>query len=143
MIDQVLLEEREGAITAERIARAVEASLADCRDRLNRVLLVVPDYTRFHSGAGLIANLYYHLLSGACEVDLLEALGTHVPMTREPVSYTHLPRGPRRAPPAGSPLLRPRGGLPPVCERGLFSSAGGTPAGKSAHGNRMRKDVKR
>ncbi|MBC5580461.1 DUF2088 domain-containing protein [Anaerofilum sp. BX8] len=83
MIDQVLLEEREGAITAERIARAVEASLADCRDKLNRVLLVVPDYTRFHSGAGLIANLYYHLLSGACEVDLLEALGTHVPMTRE------------------------------------------------------------
>ena len=83
MIDQVLLEERDGPLGEDKIARAVEASLADCRGSLGRVLLVVPDYTRYHSGAGRIANLYYHLLAGSCRVDLLEALGTHVPMTRQ------------------------------------------------------------
>lgn len=83
MIDQVLLEERDGPLGEDKIARAVKASLADCRGSLGRVLLVVPDYTRCHSGAGRIANLYYHLLAGSCRVDLLEALGTHVPMTRQ------------------------------------------------------------
>ncbi|PKK87094.1 MAG: D-mannonate epimerase, partial [Tenericutes bacterium HGW-Tenericutes-8] len=52
--------------------------------KLNKVLLVPPDYTRFHSNAGLITNYYYHyFVKHHIEVDILPALGTHEPMTKE------------------------------------------------------------
>ncbi len=49
---------------------------------LRRVLILPPDFTRFHSGAGSITNVYYHALKerGAA-VDILPTLGTHAPMT--------------------------------------------------------------
>lgn len=51
---------------------------------LRRVLLVPPDITRIHSGAGPIAALLYgHLTRQGTQVDVLPALGTHVAMTRE------------------------------------------------------------
>lgn len=51
---------------------------------LRKVLLIPPDYTRMYSGAGMLTRIYYDLLekSGA-EIDVMPALGTHVPMTRE------------------------------------------------------------
>lgn len=52
--------------------------------KLKRVLIIPPDYTRFHSNAGFITNVYYHALTDmGCEVDILPALGTHEPVTRE------------------------------------------------------------
>ncbi len=47
-----------------------------------KVLILPPDYTRYHSGAGAITNFCYHLLTerGAA-VDILPALGTHAPLT--------------------------------------------------------------
>lgn len=68
-------------ITEAELAAAVEQSIADCRDKLKKVLLVVPDHTRYYSNAGRIANLYWHLLEDVAQVDVLEALGTHAPMT--------------------------------------------------------------
>lgn len=51
--------------------------------RLNKVLLIVPDITRYYSNAGYITRLYYRHLSGtSAHVDILTALGTHAPMTR-------------------------------------------------------------
>lgn len=51
---------------------------------LNKVLIVPPDFTRFHSNAGLITNFYYHYLSNkGIEVDILPALGTHVKMSED------------------------------------------------------------
>lgn len=51
---------------------------------LRKVLILPPDFTRFHSGAGFITNVYYHALTDAgVEVDVMPALGTHVPMTRD------------------------------------------------------------
>lgn len=49
-----------------------------------KVLLIPPDYTRMYSGAGMLTRIYYDLLekSGA-EIDIMPALGTHVPMTKE------------------------------------------------------------
>lgn len=50
--------------------------------RLNKVLLVPPDFTRFHSNAGLISNFCYtYLTAKGVEVDVLPALGTHVPVS--------------------------------------------------------------
>jgi nickel-dependent lactate racemase len=48
---------------------------------LKRVLLIPPDFTRFHSNAGLITSLYYDLLKDHVDVDILPALGTHEAMS--------------------------------------------------------------
>ncbi len=48
---------------------------------LNKVLIIPPDITRFHSKAGYITNKYYHLLKDIEQLDILPALGTHVPMS--------------------------------------------------------------
>ena len=49
---------------------------------LKNVLIIPPDFTRFHSNAGYITNIYYHALHEmGCHVDILPALGTHEPVT--------------------------------------------------------------
>jgi len=50
----------------------------------NKVLLIPPDITRSHSGGGIITGLYYEIFSNmGVHVNILPALGTHKPMTRE------------------------------------------------------------
>jgi nickel-dependent lactate racemase len=56
-------------------------------DRLgirNRVLVVPPDFTRYHSQAGRLTSLV-HEYYGDKLTDVLPALGTHSPMTREQI----------------------------------------------------------
>lgn len=63
--------------------RLVDSLLAQLRAKrpLRRVLLVPPDFTRFHSGAGpLTVDLYQKMTAAGCEVAVLPALGTHFPM---------------------------------------------------------------
>ena len=49
---------------------------------LKNVLIIPPDFTRFHSNAGYITNVYYYALHDmGCHVDILPALGTHEPVT--------------------------------------------------------------
>lgn len=48
-----------------------------------KVLLLPPDYTRMYSGAGKLTAMYYDILHDKCDVDIMPALGTHVPMTKE------------------------------------------------------------
>lgn len=50
---------------------------------LSRVLLLPPDFTRMYSYAGKITAMLYRLLDGKCEIDVMPALGTHRPMTKE------------------------------------------------------------
>jgi len=51
-----------------------------------KVLILPPDYTRYHSGAGYITNVYYHALTErGAQVDILPALGTHEAMTPEQI----------------------------------------------------------
>ena len=61
-----------------------EALLSSLEGRkLKKVLILPPDFTRYHSGAGFITNVYYHALrEKGCQVDIMPALGTHVPITR-------------------------------------------------------------
>ena len=48
---------------------------------LNRVLIIPPDITRFHSGAGFLTCCAWEALKDRAVVDILPALGTHAPMT--------------------------------------------------------------
>ncbi|MCQ2398238.1 MAG: lactate racemase domain-containing protein [Sphaerochaetaceae bacterium] len=73
-------------LTNEQIKKQVEEFL-NSRSGLKKVLLIGPDFTRFFSNAGYICNCAYHYLaSRGCKVDVLEALGTHVPMTEEQIA---------------------------------------------------------
>jgi len=71
------LDLREGLIEAlEKIG--VEKNL-------DKVLIIPPDFTRFHSKAGILtSNAYEHL--GSKLTDILPALGTHTPMTSSEIS---------------------------------------------------------
>ena len=75
----------EQGLSREEIREALLASLEG--RTLKNVLIIPPDFTRFHSNAGYITNVYYHaLVEVGCEVDILPALGTHVPVTEEEAS---------------------------------------------------------
>ena len=72
----------EEGLSHEEIRAALLESLEG--KELRHVLIIPPDFTRFHSNAGFITNVYYHALSDmGCDVDILPALGTHVPVTEE------------------------------------------------------------
>ena len=76
----------EGGLSREEITAALMQSLAG--RTLKNVLIIPPDYTRFHSNSGLITNIYYHaLVDMGCEVDILPALGTHVPVTESEAQH--------------------------------------------------------
>ena len=72
--------ETEEGLSREELGTCLLSSLEGRTPR--RVLILPPDYTRLHSGAGVITNLYYHALTErGAEVDILPALGTHAPLT--------------------------------------------------------------
>ena len=80
-------------LTNSQIKASVEEALSSRNPK--KVLMVVPDFTRFFSNAGLIANLSYHWCAEHnVEVQILEALGTHVAMTDQEIStmYGDIPR---------------------------------------------------
>jgi nickel-dependent lactate racemase len=74
------------ALSQQQIADSCSRLLAEARSRINkrleRVLLLPPDLTRAHSGAGRITELLFRELdaSGA-HVEVIPTLGQHVPHT--------------------------------------------------------------
>ncbi|MBQ8370561.1 MAG: DUF2088 domain-containing protein [Clostridia bacterium] len=50
---------------------------------IRKLLILPPDFTRMYSGAGILTAMIYEMLADRCEIDIMPALGTHVPMTRE------------------------------------------------------------
>ena len=48
---------------------------------LRRVLLLPPDLTRAHSGAGWITETIYNLLPKSCDIHVIPTLGQHLPHT--------------------------------------------------------------
>ncbi len=80
MNDIYRIAEADTGLTPEQIREALLASLEG--RTLKKALILPPDFTRFHSGAGYITNVYYHALTEkGVQVDIMPALGTHVPVT--------------------------------------------------------------
>ncbi len=50
---------------------------------VRRMLIVPPDHTRLQSKAGLLTSLLWDRLHTQIAIDIMPALGTHAPMTRE------------------------------------------------------------
>lgn len=84
-MEHFIYDKDNAGLSEEEIRQALLYSLEG--RTLNNVLIIPPDFTRFHSNAGLITNIYYHALTEmGCHVDILPALGTHVAMSEEEVS---------------------------------------------------------
>lgn len=78
-----LLSERPEGLSDAELFAALDLAILSKKDSLRKVLLLPPDFTRFHSGAGKIVAHLYDVLKDTCQVDILPALGTHVPMSDE------------------------------------------------------------
>ena len=73
--------ERDG-ISEDEVNRAFKECFGG--GGVRKVLLVPPDDTRSHSGAGMITFMLYKLFTSVdAAVDIMPAIGTHVPMTEE------------------------------------------------------------
>lgn len=75
-----LVSDKEEGISDRELDDALKKLLSS-RGELKKVLLIPPDFTRMHSGAGKIASRCYELLKERARVRVLPALGTHTPMT--------------------------------------------------------------
>ena len=79
-----LTAENELGLTDEAIRSALtEAMDQAAQERtLRKILILPPDFTRYHSNAGMITNfLWHHLRERGAEVDVMPALGTHAPVS--------------------------------------------------------------
>lgn len=81
------ISEQAASISKERLTQLLEQTVAEARKRIcgtpKRVLLLPPDITRMHSGAGWITEVFYNLLKGEADVHVIPTLGQHEPHTRE------------------------------------------------------------
>ncbi len=50
---------------------------------IHKVLIIPPDYTRCYSYAGIITQKIYQMIGDKAHVDVMPALGTHMPMSDE------------------------------------------------------------
>ena len=79
MMDSILKTKDSGLSEAEQFEALKESLKA--HKNLKKVLLLPPDITRSHSGAGPLTVMYYNLLKDTCQVDIMPALGTHEAMS--------------------------------------------------------------
>ena len=77
----IIHENPHGGLSNEEIRAALQQALGGISG--GRVLLLPPDITRLNSYAGKLTALCWELLASRCEIDVIPALGTHIPMTRE------------------------------------------------------------
>ena len=80
MEDIYAIAKSEAGLSEAEIQTALTRALEG--RNLHKVLILPPDFTRFHSGAGRITNFCYHTLTAqGVQVDIMPALGTHAPVS--------------------------------------------------------------
>jgi nickel-dependent lactate racemase len=80
---------QRGSVTDNLSTDDLKEGLFTALDKLGKrqkVLSVPPDITRFHSRAGELTNLAWQYYGNRL-TDILPALGTHFPMTKNEISY--------------------------------------------------------
>jgi nickel-dependent lactate racemase len=81
------INERAPEISWDRLGQLMDQTVAESRRRIcakpKRVLLLPPDITRMHSGAGRLTEMLYNRLSGEADVHVIPTLGQHVPHSKE------------------------------------------------------------
>lgn len=83
MKDICKVTQNQNGISDAEIDSVLNEFLKEVGKPLKKVLLLPPDFTRMHSGAGKITAKLYSRLKNDTHVDIMPALGTHEPMTKE------------------------------------------------------------
>ncbi len=93
MISSSNYAESKRGFTDDELRGILERAISDQKEMLRRVLLLPPDFTRYHSNAGRITRMLYEMLKDTCAVDIMPALGTHMPVSRDQwdVMYAGIP----------------------------------------------------
>jgi nickel-dependent lactate racemase len=81
------ISERGPEIAWDRLHVLMEQTVSEARRRIcarpKRVLLLPPDITRMHSGAGRLTEILYQLLAEEADIHVIPTLGQHTPHTPE------------------------------------------------------------
>src|SRR5215211_2538748 len=81
------ISERESKISWDQLQALMHQAADEARARIcshpKRVLLLPPDITRAHSGAGRLTEMLYQIFSREADVHVIPTLGQHVPHTPE------------------------------------------------------------
>lgn len=85
MKEQFLTAPNNDVINDQEIKDALKASL-ESMGELKKVLIVPPDITRSHAYAGPITRMLWDLLPNT-HIDIMPALGTHMPMTKDEAEH--------------------------------------------------------
>ncbi|MBN1669812.1 MAG: DUF2088 domain-containing protein [Kiritimatiellae bacterium] len=76
----------ETEIGPDESRELLEGCVARLPSGLKKVLLIPPDFTRFHSDAGTLTCQLYEMLAAGSAVDILPAIGTHRPMSGDEIA---------------------------------------------------------
>jgi nickel-dependent lactate racemase len=79
--------EKSDRISKQRLEELMQQTADEARKRIckqpKRVLLLPPDITRAHSGAGQMTEILYNIFVKVADVHVIPTLGQHVPHTRD------------------------------------------------------------
>lgn len=81
---EFFLTEEEKGVSREQLSQQLDLLLAE-RPEARKILIIPPDYTRCYSYAGIITQMLYEKLEkrDGVQIDVMPALGTHMPMNEE------------------------------------------------------------
>lgn len=75
----------EGLLSREKVLELTRRAAEEAKARIcgnpKKVLLLPPDITRAHSGAGWITEEFYQIFSSSADVHVIPTLGQHIPHT--------------------------------------------------------------
>lgn len=74
------------ALSPEQVNKAFDIYVESLTGNLKNILLLPPDGTRKHSGAGQLTRILYNKLKERSAVTIMPATGTHRPMTDDELS---------------------------------------------------------
>ena len=96
MIDNIYkeVESKDKYIDKNKQRNIMQKFAKQLPESMNNILIVPPDYTRVHSGVGVLTSRLYELLKDKVDITIMPALGTHKPMTKQEIKNmfgTHIP----------------------------------------------------
>lgn len=82
-MDALVKRSYDKPITDTQLERFLDDAYAlfSSKKDVKKILIIPPDFTRYYSMSGKITSMLYEKLKDECIIDILPALGTHMPMT--------------------------------------------------------------
>lgn len=82
-MDALVKRSYDRPITDTQLERFLDDAYAlfSSKKDVKKILIIPPDFTRYYSMSGKITSMLYKKLKDECTIDILPALGTHMPMT--------------------------------------------------------------